>query len=425
MQTNVRGSHNVIEAARAARRAVGRLPQHRQGRLPRQRDGDDEGAHGEDRAGLRPQPPRLADDRLASPATATSCTRAARSSRCSSSSSSAGKPLTLTEPTMTRFLMSLEESVDLVEHAFSHAEPGDLFVRKAPACTVETLARAVASRSRRRRSRDPRHRHAARREALRDAAHARGDGSRPRTRATTSGCRSTRGRCSTSCTSRRASAEDSRARRLHLATTPSSSTSRRRKALLLTLPEIQALRRSGRVRVVVTGADGFLGWHTRLRLRRADRPRGRRRRPRETGRDLREPSRGVDAIIHLAGVNRARTTRSSGGNIALADDSSRRVRATGRARASSTRTRSRPATGRPTDGQGGGRASCSPPRRRAGGRFVDVRLPNLFGEHGRPATTRSSRPSPTRSSAARRRRSRTGRSSCSMRRAPRRRSSTR
>ncbi|WP_435203100.1 SDR family NAD(P)-dependent oxidoreductase [Janibacter sp. GS2] len=55
-----------------------------------------------------------------------------------------GKPLTITEPRMTRFLMSLEESVDLVKHAFLHAEPGDLFVKKAPACTVDTLARAVA-----------------------------------------------------------------------------------------------------------------------------------------------------------------------------------------------------------------------------------------------------------------------------------------
>lgn len=56
----------------------------------------------------------------------------------------AGRPLTLTEPTMTRFLMSLQESVDLVEHAFAHGRPGDLYVRKAPAATVETLARAVA-----------------------------------------------------------------------------------------------------------------------------------------------------------------------------------------------------------------------------------------------------------------------------------------
>lgn len=56
-----------------------------------------------------------------------------------------GQPLTVTEPTMTRFLMSLEESVSLVEYAFTHAEPGDLFVRKAPATTVEDLGRAVAS----------------------------------------------------------------------------------------------------------------------------------------------------------------------------------------------------------------------------------------------------------------------------------------
>ena len=56
-----------------------------------------------------------------------------------------GRPLTLTEPRMTRFLMSLEESVGLVEYAFTHAEPGDLFVKKAPACTVEVLAHAVAS----------------------------------------------------------------------------------------------------------------------------------------------------------------------------------------------------------------------------------------------------------------------------------------
>jgi len=55
-----------------------------------------------------------------------------------------GAQLTVTERSMTRFLMSLDESVDLVEYAFAHAEPGDLFVRKAPACTVETLARAVA-----------------------------------------------------------------------------------------------------------------------------------------------------------------------------------------------------------------------------------------------------------------------------------------
>ncbi len=55
------------------------------------------------------------------------------------------RPLTLTEPTMTRFLMSLDDSVDLVLHAFRQATSGDLYVKKAPAATVETLARAVAS----------------------------------------------------------------------------------------------------------------------------------------------------------------------------------------------------------------------------------------------------------------------------------------
>jgi UDP-glucose 4-epimerase len=55
-----------------------------------------------------------------------------------------GRPLTVTEPRMTRFLMSLQESVELVEYAFLNACPGDLFVRKAPAATMEVLARAVA-----------------------------------------------------------------------------------------------------------------------------------------------------------------------------------------------------------------------------------------------------------------------------------------
>lgn len=55
-----------------------------------------------------------------------------------------GRPLTITDPGMTRFLMSLGESVDLVRYAFANAQQGDLFVRKAPASTVLDLARAVA-----------------------------------------------------------------------------------------------------------------------------------------------------------------------------------------------------------------------------------------------------------------------------------------
>ncbi|MCS6757702.1 MAG: polysaccharide biosynthesis protein [Candidatus Devosia euplotis] len=54
-----------------------------------------------------------------------------------------GQPLTVTDPNMTRFLMSLEESVDLVLYAFGHAEPGDIFVQKAPASTVGDMAVAL------------------------------------------------------------------------------------------------------------------------------------------------------------------------------------------------------------------------------------------------------------------------------------------
>lgn len=55
----------------------------------------------------------------------------------------AGNPLTVTEPTMTRFIMSLEEAVELVIFAFEHAAAGDIMVQKAPACTIEVLAQAV------------------------------------------------------------------------------------------------------------------------------------------------------------------------------------------------------------------------------------------------------------------------------------------
>lgn len=55
----------------------------------------------------------------------------------------AGNPITITEPSMTRFVMSLDEAVDLVLFAFEHGVNGDILVQKAPACTIETLAKAV------------------------------------------------------------------------------------------------------------------------------------------------------------------------------------------------------------------------------------------------------------------------------------------
>lgn len=53
------------------------------------------------------------------------------------------KPITITEPSMTRFLLALPESVELVQHAFEHAMQGDIFIKKAPACTVADLAQAL------------------------------------------------------------------------------------------------------------------------------------------------------------------------------------------------------------------------------------------------------------------------------------------
>jgi len=55
----------------------------------------------------------------------------------------AGAPLTVTDPRMTRFMMTLDDAVDLVLYAFEHGTPGDIFVQKAPAASIETLARAL------------------------------------------------------------------------------------------------------------------------------------------------------------------------------------------------------------------------------------------------------------------------------------------
>ncbi|STJ61133.1 epimerase/dehydratase [Escherichia coli] len=55
----------------------------------------------------------------------------------------AGKALTITDPNMTRFMMTLEDAVDLVLYAFEHGNNGDIFVQKAPAATIETLAIAL------------------------------------------------------------------------------------------------------------------------------------------------------------------------------------------------------------------------------------------------------------------------------------------
>lgn len=57
----------------------------------------------------------------------------------------AGQPITITDPEMTRFMMTLDDAVDLVLFAFEHGNPGEIFVQKAPAATIETLARALTA----------------------------------------------------------------------------------------------------------------------------------------------------------------------------------------------------------------------------------------------------------------------------------------
>ena len=57
----------------------------------------------------------------------------------------AGKPITITDPDMTRFMMTLNDAVDLVLYAFEHGQPGEIFVQKAPACTIKVLANALAA----------------------------------------------------------------------------------------------------------------------------------------------------------------------------------------------------------------------------------------------------------------------------------------
>ncbi len=57
----------------------------------------------------------------------------------------AGKPITITDPSMTRFMMTLDDAVDLVLYAFENGQPGEIFVQKAPAATIEVLAKALTS----------------------------------------------------------------------------------------------------------------------------------------------------------------------------------------------------------------------------------------------------------------------------------------
>nr|WP_040563563.1 polysaccharide biosynthesis protein [Kineosphaera limosa] len=144
VQTNVLGSHNVIEAAHAAGVASVVC-------LSTDKAVHPINAMGQSKALMEKTAQAFARQHPGS-ATVVSITRYGNVMYSRGSviplfvrQIAEGVPMTLTDPAMTRFLMSLGESVDLVEHAFERAVPGDLFVRKAPACTMQTLAQSVAA----------------------------------------------------------------------------------------------------------------------------------------------------------------------------------------------------------------------------------------------------------------------------------------
>lgn len=138
------------------------------------------------------------------------------------------------------------------------------------------------------------------------------------------------------------------------------------------------------MRIVLTGAEGFLGWHTRCLLHATTdhtvEPVGR-----DSWSRLPELVSEADAVIHIAGINRADETELVDGNVELARDVAAAVRAAGRpvdvVFANSTQV----GNGSPyAAGKAGAADELRALATECGGRFSDVLLPNLFGEHGRP-----------------------------------------
>lgn len=139
------------------------------------------------------------------------------------------------------------------------------------------------------------------------------------------------------------------------------------------------------MKVVVTGAQGFLGWHTRVRLR-ALTDHEVVMAHRDNWDDLESIVAGADAVVHIAGVNRAATEAEvSEGNIELATDLITAVRSAGSTPRIVFANSIQAGNGSPY-GNGKERASklLSNFAKEIRVRFVDVHLPNLFGEHGRP-----------------------------------------
>lgn len=139
------------------------------------------------------------------------------------------------------------------------------------------------------------------------------------------------------------------------------------------------------MRIALTGSAGFLGWHTRLRLRALTNhevvPIAR-----EQWQDLASVVASVDAVIHIAGINRGDDESVQRGNADLAKDLASALASSGRPQrvvyANSIQEGNGTAYGL---GKGRAQGILAEAARATGGTLVDVRLPNLFGEHGRPA----------------------------------------
>lgn len=138
------------------------------------------------------------------------------------------------------------------------------------------------------------------------------------------------------------------------------------------------------MKIVLTGAHGFLGWHTRCLLHATSD-----HTVVAVGRDswpqLAELMADADAVLHVAGINRADDTELVDGNIGLARDVAAAVRATGRPVDVVFANSVQVGNGSPyAQGKAGAADVLRALSAECGGRFTDVRLPNLFGEHGRP-----------------------------------------
>jgi UDP-2-acetamido-2,6-beta-L-arabino-hexul-4-ose reductase len=144
-------------------------------------------------------------------------------------------------------------------------------------------------------------------------------------------------------------------------------------------------KQASRARVVVTGGDGFLGWHTRVRLRALCRADAISIGRRSGVSDLENAVRNADVVLHLAGINRGSDADVEQGNIALAERLISALRATGSPAAVVYASSTQAVTDTP---YGRGKRAAGVLLRTwgsaAGHPVADVQLPGLFGEHGRP-----------------------------------------